>query len=98
MSLLSKGKLIPLMDLLKARMSRVPTRVSAWRWTRYGSDGVVLEALRIGGSLMSTQAALDDFFNRLAEKKKSKPAPEKPASPAKRSTRTERRLKAAGLL
>lgn len=85
------------MDLLAAKMSRVPTRVSAWRWTRYGCAGVVLEALRIGGSLMSTQAAVDDFFEKLA-KKKSKVLPEKPATPAKRSPRTERRLKAAGLL
>jgi hypothetical protein len=39
---------------------------SAYRWFRRGVGGVKLEAIRVGGALCTTEAALVRFFERLA--------------------------------
>jgi hypothetical protein len=94
---LNSGKLTPVSELLATRMSKVPSRVTIWRWTTSGCKGVVLEALPIAGQLQSTAVAVDEFFAKQQQARaatRQRPLEEK----RKRSKATERRLRKAGLL
>jgi len=60
----------------------------AYRWTKTGCRGVILESIQIGGTRCTSKEALARFFQRLTFGKGS--APEAPRSPAGRRRAAER--------
>jgi len=68
-------------------------QATIYRWISQGVCGVKLEALRMGGRTLTTQAAVQTFLREVdaAKQRKMSNQPEQPGS-------TEDELRAAGLL
>ena len=59
-SLTDAAKLLP-----KRRRGRKPSFCCLWRWSTRGCRGVVLESIRIGGTICTSVQALQRFFDAL---------------------------------
>jgi len=59
----------------------------AYRWTKAGCRGVILESIQIGGTRCTSKEALARFFQRLTFGNGS--TPESPRSPARRRRAAE---------
>ena len=68
-----KEKPIPLSDAAKSLRSRPVSRATIYRWATGGIRGVRLEVIPVGGSLCTTEDALQRFYERLSEAKRSRP-------------------------
>jgi hypothetical protein len=62
LSMKQAAKLVP-----SRRSGRPCSSATLWRWAMRGVRGIRLESLCVGGSLMTSAEALEDFFRRLAE-------------------------------
>lgn len=77
---------------LPPRRGNRPTHTSClFRWYRNGLRGVRLEAIRVGGTLMTSKQALERFFERLSEAR----GPSRPAPPHIDKTYRQRQIEAA---
>ena len=54
--------------LPRRRHGRKIDKSTLFRWVQHGLRGIRLEALRVGGTLCTSEAALKRFFARLSER------------------------------
>lgn len=88
--------MLPLSKAARSIPGRKVSPQTIYRWVSQGLDGVRLEAINVGGRMQTSQEALTRFFQAVtAAKRQPEQAGE---SDSGRSTHTERRLEAAGLI
>ncbi len=86
---------VPKITWLPGRRSGSRLNVSTvFRWCQIGCRGQRLEAIRIGGALCTSEAALKRFFARLTDP--TKPGSMTPAQRSKQNAKDEAELVKAG--
>ena len=78
-SLAATARLLP-----RLRAGRPVSAATVWRWASHGLRGIRLETARIGGTTVTSPAALRRFFAALGDK------PESPVPAPTRDGRAER--------
>lgn len=84
---------------------RRPSTVTLWRWATEGRRGIKLESVRIGRHMLTTETALNTFFNAVGSapavqrERQSKPLQAASATQREREiTSARKRLIARGML
>ena len=92
---MEEQKLIPLAEAARL-MPCGPTSNTIWRWCRRGIRGIRLEYLRLGHRVVTSEAAIGRFAQRLAEAD-TPPMSAAPTQPPKKRTprRRERDIQKA---
>lgn len=96
-----RDKLIPFADvpnMLPKKNGKKLNLSTIYRWHQRGLKGVRLEAVQYGGTLATTEVALNQFFHDLtAATEGRKPVIETPARRRRRIEAAERECEAAGI-
>lgn len=70
---------------------------TAWRWTRKGIRGIVLETVEVGGKTCTTWQAYLDFSTAIGKAKRGEPVSTQTARMHKRVRNARQVLEAAGI-
>ena len=90
--------------LLKDVPDRIPpgsrgrvTYSTVWRWIHQGQRGIKLETLYIGGSVYTSNEAIERFISAVSAARQNRPDPMVQADRTKRAEASRRRLAARGV-
>lgn len=86
--------------LLSEAAARIPTRPNVstvWRWHKKGIKGIHLETIKIGGTIYTSDEAIERFLERINEPAAPAPRPRTRREEKAAVARAERILKRAGV-
>lgn len=80
-----------------AKIRTRPNVSTVWRWHKKGIKGIHLETIKIGGTIYTSDEALERFLERINEPAAPAPRPRTRRETAAAVARAERILKRAGV-